>query len=222
MKMKKLMAAFVAGAMLMASAPVLPGAVVSTAYAAKGGAKFAAPKAAPKAAAPSTKADTSKAASPNNKDYAPSKSAKELDKNAPAANSKAAAGTTAAANAGTSRIGNMMRNIGLLAGGMMLGGLLASLLGMEGMSEIMGILMNVVLVMVAFMAIRWVWGKIRGNSGSKEEDYRRGYEAAMRQQGRGNIIDVTPAKSNQGKVIDIQPMAGDYDPKRTADRYRNR
>lgn len=221
MKMKKMLAAVMTGTMLLTAVPVLPGTMMTVAYAAKGGAKFAAPKAAPKAAAPSAKPDTSKAASPNNKDYAPSKSAKDLDKNAPAANSKAAAGTTAAANTGTSRIGNMMRNIGLLAGGMMLGGLLASMLGMEGMSEILGILTNVALALVAFMAIRWIWGRIRGGSSNREEEYRRGYEAAMRQQ--GNVIDVTPRQeTRQSKIMDIQPMAGDYDAKRTADRYRSR
>ncbi len=221
MKMKKMLAAVMTGTMLLTAVPVLPGTMMTVAYAAKGGAKFAAPKAAPKAAAPSAKPDTSKAASPNNKDYAPSKSAKDLDKNAPAANSKAAAGTTAAANTGTSRIGNMMRNIGLLAGGMMLGGLLASMLGMEGMSEILGILTNVALALVAFMAIRWIWGRIRGGSSNREEEYRRGYEAAMRQQ--GNVIDVTPRQEpRQSKIMDIQPMAGDYDAKRTADRYRSR
>ena len=216
--MKKMLAAMVAGTMLLTTAPILPGSMMATVYAAKGGAKFSAPKAAPKPAAPSAKQDAPKAASPNSKDYAPSKNAKDLDKNAPAANSKAAAGTTAAANSGTSRIGNMMRNIGLLAGGMMLGGLLASMLGMEGMSEIMGILANVALALVAFMAIRWIWGRIRGGSSNKEEEYRRGYEAAMRQQ--GSAIDVTPRQ--ESKIVDIKPMAGDYDAKRTADRYRSR
>ncbi len=216
--MKKVIAACMAGAFLMTAVPVVSDTMISTAYAAKGGAKFSAPKAAPKAPAPSAKPNTSKASGPNQKDYAPSKNAKELNPNAPGAK----AGTNAAAaNTGTSRLGNMMRNIGLLAGGMMLGGLLASLLGMEGMGDILGILMNVGLALVAFMVIRWLWAKFT-NKGKQENPYS-SYQSAMSQQPREKIVDITPPSGRkQNAVPDIKPMAGDYDPKRTADRYRNR
>ncbi len=216
--MKKVIAACIAGALLMTAVPVVSDTVFSTAYAAKGGAKFGAPKMAPKPAAPSTKPNTSKASGPNQKDYAPSKNAKDLNPNAPGAKTGANA---AAANTGTSRIGNMMRNIGLLAGGMMLGGLLASMLGMEGMGDLLGILMNVGLALVAFMVIRWLWAKFT-NRNREENPYSR-HQSAMNQQPREKIVDITPPSGQTKNVIpDIKPMAEDYDPKRTADRYRSR
>jgi len=62
----------------------------------------------------------------------------------------------------------LLRNIGLLAGGMMLGGLLASLFGgSEMLANIFGMLFNVILFMLVlwiFMAaIGFLWRKIRGN-----------------------------------------------------------
>lgn len=211
---KKILAAGVAGAFLLTAAPVVAVELSSPAYAAKGGAKFSAPKSAPKpapkAAAPS--GNTQKADKPNNKAYQPSKDAKDLQKDAPAAKSNAAAGTMAnAANANTgSRFGNALRNIGLLAGGMMLGGLLASLFGMEGfMSDLMGILMNVVLFGAAFMAIRWLWGKFRGRGRSQENVYRQDFAARQ-------------PERKAPPIVDIQPPTTDYDPRTTANKYRNR
>lgn len=211
---KKILAAGMAGAFLLTAVPVVAVELSSPAYAAKGGARFSAPKSAPKpapkAAAPS--GNTQKADKPNNKEYQPSKDAKDLQKDAPAAKSNAAAGTTAnAANANTgSRFGNALRNIGLLAGGMMLGGLLASLFGMEGfMSDLMGILMNVVLFGAAFMAIRWLWGKFRGRGQSQENVYRQDFAARQ-------------PERKAPPIVDIQPPTMDYDPRTTANKYRNR
>ena len=104
MNIKKTLSALMVGAMVLSAAPVLPASAsfVSTAYAAKGGAKMSIPKSAPAPKAPAAgatnNANTSKSVSGNGSSYAPSKDAKSLDKNAPAANAKsntAAASTNA-------------------------------------------------------------------------------------------------------------------------------
>lgn len=62
---------------------------------------------------------------------------------------------------------NFLRNIGLLAGGMMLGGLLASFFGGSPfLANIFGMLFNVILLMLVLWiflaAIGFLWRKIRG------------------------------------------------------------
>lgn len=222
MNLKKIVAAGLVGAMVLGTVPVLTGTLSApTAYAAKGGAKlgggFSAPKAAPKAAAPSANSG-SKSVSGNGGSYQPSKDAKSLDKNAPAANASAAKSGAASSAQSGSRWGSALRNIGLLAGGMMLGSMLASMFGMGGMlGDIMGVLANVVLLFVAIMAIKWIWNKVRG--GRREENV---YQSAAR---RGEPINITPQKS--APRMDIQDIAGpasgtDYNAKSMADRYRNK
>ena len=224
MNIKKTMAAFMVGAMVLSAAPVIPAApsFLNTAYAAKGGAKMSIPKSAPAPKAPAagatSNANTSKSVSGNGSSYAPSKDAKSLEKNAPAANAKS---NTAAANANTqssSRLGSIMRGIGIFAGGMLLGSMLSHLFGMgSGMfADIMGLLINGLLIVVAIMAVRWLWNKFRGNkpNASRPSDYRQDLE--MRQQ---------PMDSQQQMrtpIHDIKPRGNDYEPKSTADRYRNR
>ena len=203
MKLKKLIAAAMVGSLTVATAPIIaPNAVqsvlVSQAEAAKGGARIA-PKAAPAApkAAPSTQSGSqSKSVSGNGEGYAPSKSANQLDKNAPAAGAKSSA--PGAANAASqaqksSGWGNTLRNIGLLAGGMMLGGLLASMFGMGGgmLADILGVLTNVAIAIVAFMAIRWAWNRFRSR---KEENV---YQSAARPQ---------QAAAPQPPITDIRPQ----------------
>ena len=232
MKLKKLIAAAMVGSLTFTTPLILPQTVQSTlgvqAEAAKGGARIA-PKAAPKAApaAPSAQSGSqSKSVSGNGEGYAPSKNASQLDKNAPAAGAKAntpgAANAANAAQRGTGW-GNTLRNIGLLAGGMMLGGLLASMFGMgEGfLADLLGVLANVAMVFVAFIAIRWLWNRFRGR---KEENV---YQNAAR-----------PAAAPQPPITDIRPqgapaprmaspahtqmdVAGES-PRMIADRYRNR
>ena len=224
MNIKKTMAAFMVGAMVLSAAPVIPAApyFLNTADAAKGGAKMSIPKSAPAPKAPAagatSNANTSKSVSGNGSSYAPSKDAKSLEKNAPAANAKS---NTAAANANTqssSRLGSMMRGIGIFAGGMLLGSMLSHLFGMgSGMfADIMGLLMNGLLIVVAIMAVRWLWNKFRGNkaSSSRPSDYRQDLE--MRQQ----PMDSQPQMRTP--IHDIKPRGNDYEPKSTADRYRNR
>ena len=229
MKLKKLIAAAMVGSLTLTAPILVPNAVQSTlgaqVEAAKGGARLA-PKAAPSApkAAPSTQSGSqSKSVSGNGEGYAPSKSANQLDKNAPAAGAKA--NTAGAANAAqkSSGWGNTLRNIGLLAGGMMLGGLLASMFGMGGgmLADILGVLANVAIAVVAFMAIRWAWNRFRSR---KEEN---AYQSAARPQQTAApqppITDIRPqgAPASYAAPMAHGTIAGEA-PHTVADHYRNR
>lgn len=201
--MKKIFAAIVAGIFLFSAAPVILG-TSETVYAAKGGARVA-PRSAPKAApAPkSNAAESTQKTGPNQKDYAPSKSAKDLNKEAPKTNSASPAAN--AANSATSGMGSMMRNIGLFAGGMILGGLIGNMLGMGGMGEIFGIIANVIFVIFAFMAVRWLWRKFKNRN--NDNPYQNNYSR--------NNVEIPPIKN-------ITPPEEGYNAKAMADRYRNR
>ena len=134
MKMKKILASLMVGAMVMTTVPMINADFAATAYAAKGGAKLgggakSAPKAAAPKAAPKSNSDTHKSVSGSGDTYKPSKDAKSLDKNAPTAGSKSNANANTAANTQSgSRWGNALRTVGLLAGGMLLGSMLGNLL----------------------------------------------------------------------------------------------
>lgn len=70
---------------------------------------------------------------------------------------------------------NLLRNVGLLAGGMMLGGLLASLFGgSEMLANIFGMLFNVIGIMLVvclfLVAFRFLWKKIRGDQHSNNRN----------------------------------------------------
>lgn len=209
--MKKIFAAIVVGAFLFTTVPVITG-TTETVYAAKGGAKIS-PKSAPKTAPKTNSAPKSNAVEsapktgPNQKDYAPSKSAKDLNKEAPKTNSAAPAANAAnSANSATSGMGNMMRNVGLFAGGMLLGGLIGNMLGMGGgMGEIFGILANVILLIFAFMAVRWLWRKFKNRN--NENPYQNNYS--------NTNIDIPQIKN-------VTPTEDGYNAKTMADRYRNR
>lgn len=232
MKLKKIIAATMVGALTVYAAPIIaPNAVqsitISQAEAAKGGARIA-PRTSPKPAAPAAQSGSqSKSVSGNGEGYAPSKNANQLDKNAPATGAKS--GTSNAASAASQAQkgtgwGNTLRNVGLLAGGMMLGGLLASMFGMGGgfLADILGVLANVAIAVVAFLAIRWVWNRFRTR---KEENV---YQSAARPQ---------PAAAPQPPITDIRPqgapasyaapmsaranVAGES-PRTVADHYRSR
>lgn len=234
MKLKKNLAMIMAGAMVLSAAPVLPmTSYVNTVYAAKGGAKMAAPKvapAAPKATTPSTSNSTtaapnnSKSVSGNGDTYKPSKDAKSLEKNAPATNSKASTASSAANTQSSSRWGNALRNIGLFAGGMMIGSLLSHALGglfggMTGMmADILGVIANIVMLAVVFMAIRWLWNKFRGKKNATNV-YSSNWQNMNRPQ---EPINVTPRAEQHNVVQDIQGPSNDYNAKNMADRYRNR
>ncbi len=231
MKLKKLIAAAMVGTLTFTAPIIVPNAVQSTlgaqAEAAKGGARIV-PKAAPAPkAAPSTQSGSqSKSVSGNGESYAPSKNANQLDKNAPAAGAKAntpgAANAASTAQRGTGW-GNTLRNIGLLAGGMMLGGLLASMFGMGGgfLADILGVLANVAIAVVAFMAIRWVWNRFRGR---KEENV---YQRAARPQQAAPQPPITDIRPQGAPASYAAPMNAHGDvagesPRAIADHYRNR
>ena len=232
MKLKRLIAAAMVGTLTFTAPIIVPNAVQSTlgaqAEAAKGGARIA-PKSAPAPkAAPSTQSGSqSKSVSGNGAGYAPSKSANQLDKNAPAAGAKAntpgAANAASTAQRGTGW-GNTLRNIGLLAGGMMLGGLLASMFGMGGgmLADILGVLANAAIAVVAFMAIRWVWNRFRGR---KEENvYQRAARPQQAAAPQPPITDIRPQGAPASYTAPMNAhtgLAGDS-PRAIADHYRSR
>ena len=223
MKMKKILASLMVGAMVMTTVPVVNADFAATAYAAKGGAKMgggakSAPKAAaPKAAAPKTNNDTHKSVAGTGENYKPSKDAKSLDKNAPTANSKsnANANTNAATNTQSgSRWGNALRTVGLLAGGMLLGSMLGNLFGSSMLGDIFGVIANVVMFLALFMLLRWAWNKFR-NRGKENQ-----YASQMSNYNRSSEpIDVTPRPQ---QIQDIRGPQDGYDARNMADRYRNK
>ena len=109
---------------------------------------------------------------------------------------------------------------------MLLGSMLSHLFGMgSGMfADIMGLLMNVIMVVAAVMVVRWLWNKFRGTKrdgrqGTQNNTYQQPLE--MRQQERQDLSSKTQAQSS---IRDIEPRGNgnDYNAKSTADRYRNR
>jgi len=229
MNLKKIIAAAMVGALSVTAAPIFvpgaPSAVISRAEAARGGARIA-PKAAPSApkSAPAPSSGNSKSVSGNGNSYAPSKSANQLDKNAPAAGAKA--GT--AANAGAANMarshtgwGNALRSIGLLAGGMLLGSMLASMLGLGGgfLADLLGVLANVAMVMIAFMAIRWLFRRLRGRG---EENV---YQSAAQPHAaapKAPIQDIRPPGAAAPTIPARMGGAAGDSPRVIADRYRSR
>ena len=229
MKLKKLIAAAMVGSLTFTAPLILPQTVQSTlgaqAEAAKGGARIA-PKSAPAPkAAPSTQSGSqSKSVSGNGAGYAPSKSANQLDKNAPAAGAKANTPNAAGAAQKGTGWGNTLRNIGLLAGGMMLGGLLASMFGMGGgfLADILGVLANVAIAVVAFMAIRWLWNRFRGR---KEENvYQRAARPQQTAAPQPPITDIRPqgAPASYTAPMNAHTDVAGESPRTIADHYRSR
>ncbi|BEU88367.1 hypothetical protein TAMA11512_18310 [Selenomonas sp. TAMA-11512] len=225
-KNKKRIAALMLGAFAFAGTPVVTGlSDTAVAEAARGGARMSAPRMTPKPAPSAPKsnaAPSQQKTGPNQEGYKPSQKADQIKKDAPASNTAAPASASAAApKASASPWGGMMRSIGLLAGGMMLGGLLTSLLGgSEFMADVLGLLANVAIFALAFMAIRFVWSKLRGR---KEENV---YASSA---SRSNEMNITPSAASGREaeerlvIPNIGGTAGsDYDAKSMADRYRNR
>lgn len=229
MNLKQTLSAVMVGAMVLTAAPslsTLPQAVQSTAYAAKGGAKMSIPKsapAAPKAPVAGTNNNASKSVSGNGSSYAPSKDAKSLNKEAPAANSKsnAAAGAKNQAQS-SSRFGSIMRGIGIFAGGMLLGSMLSNLFGMGGgmFADILGLIMNGILIVMAIMVVRWLWNKFRGTKNDRGNAAGNAYRQPLEMR-----ADKPEETHSRAPIQDIKPPtseANGYDAKSTADRYRNR
>ena len=239
MKPKKFLAAVLAGTVFALApatgigsslAPSLGLHGPSIVYAAKGGVRIApsAPKAAP-AAPKATSPDTHKSVSGNGGSYAPSKSAKDLEKTAPGANAgtNAKAGTNAAASTQSgSRLGSIMRGVGLLAGGMFLGSMLSNLFGFGGgmMSDMLGLLMNILLFAVAFMVIRALLRRFLGGNRS-QNDYRQSYQEPLQthaqSQRRPDVIDIQPSESRSTHEHAVGGSVNGSDARSIADKYRN-
>lgn len=160
--------------MLVGAAPMALPSMSNTAYAARGGARMSRPAAPVQKALPST---TQKSPAANS----------QTTKTTPKDTTTQAKTNTQQNTANQSRstgFGSAMRNIGLFAGGMFLGSMLSNLFGwgnMGFMSDILGVLFNVVILFAVIALIRYAWRRIRGTS-RKDDEYRRGYDAAMRNQ----------------------------------------
>lgn len=127
----------------------------SIGFAAKGSVKprMSAPRSAPAQQAPAPQ-------------YKPSAPANSYGDKAPAAAAKPAA---PGAQQQPSSSGGLMRNLGMLGGGMLLGGMLGSLFGDSAMlASIFGMLFNVLIIAAIFMGGRLLWNKFR----KKDEDKR--------------------------------------------------
>lgn len=136
--------------------------------AARGGSRIKAPSA-PKATqkAPVTKTDPSK-----DSGYKASAPANSYSDKAPAANAKTP--NSAAAAQSSSPFGGFMRSVGMFAGGMMLGSLLGSMFGMNGfMTDILGLLMNVLIIGAVVVLAKMLWNKFRNNDKPKYDDFNR-------------------------------------------------
>jgi hypothetical protein len=239
MKPKKFLAAVLAGTVFALAPATGIGSQIAPslglhgpqiAYAAKGGVRIApsAPKAAP-SAPKATSPDTHKSVSGNGGSYAPSKSAKDLEKTAPGANAgtNAKAGTNAATNTQSgSRLGSIMRGVGLLAGGMFLGSMLSHLFGFGTgmMSDMLGLLMNILLFAVAFMVIRALLRRFLGGNRS-QNDYRQSYQEPLQthaqSQRRPDVIDIQPSESRSTHEHAAGGSVNGSDARSIADKYRN-
>lgn len=107
-----------------------------------------------------------------------------------------------------------MRNIGLLAGGMMLGSLLGHLFGFGAsgfMADVLGLLMNGILIYVGIRLVFWLIARFRGN-GTERSPYQSPYVGASRRE-EPPIQDIRP-RQESGKG------GTDYEPRRTAEWYR--
>ena len=217
MTMKNFLASIAVGTALLTAAPIISSTfnISTKVEAAKGGAKLSIPKSAPKVniqKAPSTKSQTandSKSVSGNGKEYKPSKSAKELPNTTPDVKSNAAASkiNNNAKTNSSSTFGNTLRNIGLFAGGMMLGGLIGSLLGGGMFSDILGVLFNIAIFYALYRGGRYLWDKFKGRDNqpkNQTEDFR--------------PIDITPPQASN--YPNKSTIGMDYEAKRTADYYR--
>ncbi|MBQ9376781.1 MAG: hypothetical protein IJU05_03125, partial [Schwartzia sp.] len=117
------------------------------------------------------------------------------------------------------RWGNMMRNMGLLAGGMMLGGLLGNLFGFGAgsfMSDFFGLLINGLLLFAAFRFLSRLFGGARGGSTTRTNPYRQ--DPREENAAPFPIRDIRPPQRAHAAAAN----GTDYEPKRTADWYRSK
>ncbi len=194
MKLKKIAVVCLAGLVIAAAAPV----VSTPAFAARGGVRVSAPKALPSGSKGTVRNNTTNRTTNNQTNQ-------QTRQNAQQANARTNTQTRTNQSSGW---GSAMRNIGLLAGGMFLGSMLSSLFGwgnMGFMADILGVMFNIVLLLVIVSLISHLWRKFRGKKNSSDDDaYRRGYEAAMREE----------RFRHKGMTIDVKPIDDDKDDRR--------
>ncbi|WP_346681718.1 hypothetical protein [Megasphaera stantonii] len=194
MKLKKIAVLCLAGLVIAAAAPV----VSTPAFAARGGVRVSAPKALPSGSKGTVRNNTTNRATNNQTNQ-------QTRQNAQQANARTNTQTRTNQSSGW---GSAMRNIGLLAGGMFLGSMLSSLFGwgnMGFMADILGVMFNIILLLVIVSLISHLWRKFRGKKNSSDDDaYRRGYEAAMREE----------RFRHKGMTIDVKPIDDDKDDRR--------
>lgn len=184
MKLKKIAVVCLAGLVIAAAAPV----VSTPVFAARGGVRVSAPKALPSGSKGTVRNNTTNRTTNNQTNQQARQNTQ--------ANARANAQNRTNQSSGW---GSAMRNIGLLAGGMFLGSMLSSLFGwgnMGFMADILGVMFNIILLLVIVSLISHLWRKFRGKKNNADDDaYRRGYEAAMREERfrhKGMTIDVKP------------------------------
>lgn len=194
MNFKKIAVVCLAGLVIAAAAPV----VSTPVFAARGGVRVSAPKALPSGSKGTVRNNTTNRATNNQTNQ-------QTRQNAQQANARTNTQTRTNQSSGW---GSAMRNIGLLAGGMFLGSMLSSLFGwgnMGFMADILGVMFNIILLLVIVSLISHLWRKFRGKKNSSDDDaYRRGYEAAMREE----------RFRHKGMTIDVKPIDDDKDDRR--------
>ncbi len=133
-----------------------------------GGMKVSPPAATSKSLTPSQKTDTTKTQTPQNNAADTNKTNSNTTNNTTTNNAAAnKTNQTTQRNNTTqesgSRWGSALRNIGLFAGGMFLGSMLSSMFGMGGIfADILGLIVNVVLIGIVVMVIMAVFRRFFG------------------------------------------------------------
>lgn len=215
MKRKKFMALIAAGFLSLSALPS-----ASTAEAAVGGMR--APRvttprmSTPRPQAP--RANTPSQSARPNQQYRPSQKASDIPSTAPRSASPSARASADSVPYRGTRWGNIMRNIGLLAGGMMLGNLLGNLFGFgmgSFMGDMFGLLINGLLIYFGIRLLLRLVSSLRGKSTAQSNPYR-----SEAQETPFPIPDIRPPQKTQGFVA--RGNGTDYDPKRMADWYRSR
>ena len=155
-----------------------------------------------------------------NQQYRPSQRASDIPSAAPrAASPSGRADMNSVPYRGT-RWGNMMRNMGIFAGGMMLGGLLGNLFGFGAgsfMGDLFGLMINGLLIYFVIRLLARLFGSLRRSSNARSNPYRQ--EQASRE-APFPIPDIRPPQKARSFVA--RDDGTDYEPKRTADWYRSR
>lgn len=156
-----------------------------------------------------------------NQQYRPSQRASDIPAGSPSAAPRT--GNMASVPVNGTRWGNAMRNMGLLAGGMMLGGLLGHMLGFGAgsfMADMFGLLVNVFLLVFVLRLLARFWYSFQGGARTKDAVCRQ----AARETERTAPFPIPDIRPPQGKrAFPARGNGGtDYEPERTAEWYRGR